>query len=108
MAIRCSIMSLLLLLLPGCAANGILYTRVTEPATLNFHKTPVGSKLIFVRSFRVREPVSGYGLSAEWESDPVKTSALQAGITNLYFADLQTLSILNGLYRSRTLIVYGD
>ena len=63
---------------------------------------------ILVRSFRVQEPVTGYGVSAEWEAYPLKDAALHAGITNLYFADRQTLSILNGIYRSRTLIVYGD
>jgi len=108
MAIRYGILLLLLFLLPGCVTKGLLYTRVTEPATLDFHKTPVGSKRILVRSFRVQEPVTGYGVSAEWEAYPLKDAALHAGITNLYFADRQTLSILNGIYRSRTLIVYGD
>ena len=107
MAIRFVVLSLLLLLLPGCVGNGLLYTRVTEPATLNFDKTPVGSKRVLIQSYRLQEPVTGYGVSTEWEADPVKTAARQAGVTNLFFADMQTLSIL-GVYRQRTLIVYGD
>ena len=86
----------------------MLYTRVTQPLTVNFSKTPVGSRWISVQAHRFQEPVTGLGVSAEWESGLMKTAALQAGITNLYFADVQTLSILNGIYRRRTLIVYGD
>ena len=108
MAIKRCLLSLWLLLLPGCVARGFLYTRVTEPATLDFQKTPVGSKRIVVRAYRLQEPVTGYGIAAEWDKDPVKAAAAQAGVTNLYFADLRTLSILGGLYRARTLIVYGD
>lgn len=108
MVTRWCLLSLVLLLLSGCLSRGLLYTRVTDPATGEFHQTPVGSKRIFVRTFRVQEPVTGYGVSAEWAADPVKTAALQAGVTNLYFADVETLSILGGLYRARTLIIYGD
>lgn len=108
MVIRCGVLLALLFLLTGCVARGFLYTRVTEPATLDFHKTSVGSKQFLVRTHRVREPVSGSGISAEWQADPVKTAALKAGVTNLYFADTRTLSILGGLYRARTLVVYGD
>lgn len=108
MAIRWCLLSAVLLLMSGCVSRGFLYTHVTDPASGEFHRTPVGSKRIFVRTFRVQEPVTGYGVSAEWDADPVKTAALQAGVTNLYFADVETLSILGGLYRARTLIIYGD
>ena len=98
----------LALSLAGCAAQGLLYSRVTAPATRDFDRTPVGSKRLVIALHRVQEPVSGYGISAEWETDRVKMAAQRVGITNLYFADMQTFSILRGIYRKRTLIVYGE
>ena len=99
---------LLLLLLTGCLSPGLLYTRMTEPATEEFDKTPVGTKTCVVRSHKIREPVSGYGFSAEWDANYVKAAALKGGLTNVYYADLRTLSVCFGIYRQRELIVYGD
>jgi len=81
---------------------------MTEPATEEFDKTPVGSKACVVRSHKFREPVSGYGVTAEWDANTVRAAARRAGFTNIYYADLQTLSVCFGIYRQRVLIVYGD
>ena len=101
-------LSLWLLGLAGCATRAVLFSHVTEPATVNFRHTPVGTKRCVIRNFRVQEPVSGYGVSAEWDAGTIRAAARQAGITNIYYVDLQTLSVLSGLYRQRALVVYGD
>ena len=108
MAIRSQLLAVMLLVLTGCASRAYLYSRVIEPATENFKHAPVGSKQCALHGYRLREPVSGYGVSAEWDTKYLKKAALEAGITNVYYADLETLSILYRVYQRRTLIVYGD
>ena len=81
---------LLEILLPlataGCAGQGLLYTRVVSPYSNDFHATPTGSK-----TCRVNEQ-----------------AAYAAGMTNLYYADMETVSILKGIYERKTLILCGD
>ena len=35
-------------------------------------------------------------------------AARTAGMTNIYYADLETLSVLRGIYEKKTLILCGD
>lgn len=88
--------------------QGGIYSCTVEPYTEDFRRTPVGSKRAIVEDFKVREPVSGYGISAEWGVRAVRDAACAAGMTNIYYADIETLSILSDLFRRRRLIVYGD
>lgn len=108
MAIKAQLLAGLLVACTGCASRALLYSRVTEPATENFRHAPVGKKQCSVPGYRVREPITGYGISAEWDTRYLKRAALEAGITNIYYADLETLSILFRVYQRRTLIIYGD
>ena len=108
MAISKQLLALAILLQVGCASRGILYSHVTEPATIKFDRAPTGTKKCVVPGYKLREPVTGYGISAEWDSNYLKMVARQAGITNMYYADLDTLSILFRVYQRRTLIIYGD
>ena len=101
-------LAVLLLLLSGCVSRPMLYSHVTEPATKKFQQTPVGSKQCLVHGYRVREPFTGHGISAEWDTHYLNQVALQAGITNVYYADIETLSIFFQIYQRRTLIIYGD
>jgi hypothetical protein len=98
----------LLLLTAGCVSRGVLYSRTTEPATEDFAQTPIGTKHAEVCGQRLREPISGYGVSAEWDSDYLRAAARQAGISSIYYADLETITVAFGIYRHRTLIIYGD
>ncbi len=81
----------------------MLYHAVTLPATVEFHHTPVGSKSCALVNRKIE-----YRVSVEWDAGRVKDLALQAGMTNVYFADIRTVSMLRGVYRQKTLIVYGD
>lgn len=103
-----SVLVAALCLSSGCLRQGWLYSRTTEPYTESFRHTPVGHKQAVVDDFKVREPVSGYGVSAEWGVRAVRDVACAAGMTNIYYADLETLSIFSDLFRRRRLIVYGD
>lgn len=92
----------------GCVGPGLLYTRVVTPYTRDFRDTPVGTKVCRVDEHRLREPVSGAGVSVSFTSRVLQEVALEAGITNLCHADLSTFSILNGIYEKKTLLLYGD
>ncbi len=108
MGIRLLLAAALLLLHAGCASRGILYSHTVAPATEDFSKTPVGSKHATICGYRIREPISGYGVSAEWDSNYIRSAAKKAGISSIYYADLETLSIALGVYQQRTLIIYGN
>ena len=97
-------------LLTGCAAAapGRLYTNMIQPHSTDFHVTPVGTKRCVLDEHRVKEPVSGYGVMVEWSTDLIRSEAQKAGITNINYTEVQTVSILMGIYRRRKLIIHGD
>jgi len=82
----------------GCAGQGIRYTRVASPYSLDFHGTPAGGKTCRVNEHILREPVSGAAVSASFTLRGVEEAAREAGITNLYYADMEIFDALNGLY----------
>jgi hypothetical protein len=47
-------------------------------------------------------------LSGEWDNDKIMRVAREAGITELHYIDIKTLSIVLGIYRRQTLILYGE
>jgi len=100
--------AILTLVFAGCVAQGRLYTSVVRPYSTDFQGVPVGSKVCRVGEHRLKEPISGAGVSVTWTSRVIQEAALNAGITNLYYADLETFRILDGIYQKKTLILYGD
>lgn len=101
---------LLVFLLCGCTnlVRGNLYAHIVQPYSRDFDNTPVGTKKCILTSYRLREPATRVGLSAEWDTRTIRREAARAGITNMYYADLSTISIGWGVYRRRGLIIYGD
>jgi hypothetical protein len=97
-----------LLVMSGCVGQGILYTRVVRPNSTDFRVTPAGSNTCRMNQYNLREPVTGADVSVEFTLRVVEQAAREAGITKLYYADIETFSILNGAYEKKTLIVYGD
>jgi len=85
------------------SARGIIYSSSIEPYSQDFHNTPVGTKSLVVNSHMLQVRVSG-----EWDTDEIMRLAREEGITDLHHIDIKTLSVLLGLYRRQTLIVYGD
>jgi hypothetical protein len=92
----------------GCSGRGLLYTQVVSPYLTEYHDTPVGSKSCRVREHTLREPVTGYNLSVAFSLPVLQRAARQAGLTQLYYVDEETLSVLLGIYERKTLILYGD
>jgi hypothetical protein len=102
------LIAVLALAMSGCAGQGALYTRVITPYSIDFRSTPIGGKTCRVNEHVLKEPFSGAGISASFTSRIVEEAAHTAGITNLYYADLETLSFLKGVYQRKTLILCGD
>jgi hypothetical protein len=94
----------------GCAApRGLLFTYTTEPYTLPYETVArVGSKSCRVDITQLKEPVTRANLSAKWSNHVVGDAMRRAGMTEIRYADLQTLSIVNGAYERRRLIFYGE
>lgn len=94
-------------LLAGCS-TGVLYSDTVRPLSTDYHATPVGSKRAEVNVYRVKEPISGYNLSAEWDVAALKRVAAEQGITQLHYADIRRIAVLNGLWRRTTYIFHGE
>ena len=90
------------------AGPGHLYTNVILPYSRDFKNTPKGSKQCILRDHSLKEPVSGYGMSVEWSTNQIQSAARDAGIQNITYIDVHTISFLLGIYTRKDLIVYGD
>ena len=102
------LVTMLSLATAGCVGQGLLYTRVVSPYSHDFHATPTGGKTCRVNEHIFREPFSRTNVSVSFTSRVVEQAARAAGMTNLYYADLETLSVLNGVYQRKALILCGD
>lgn len=60
-----------------------------------------GGKII-----QVKEPVSGYGFYAQWNSNAIGDIAQRYGLKEVYFADIEIFSIL-GIWTHKKVHVYG-
>lgn len=87
--------------LGGCVA-GLVYTHTTQPLDLNLRETPLGtlagaqdSKDLDLRYIRI-----------VWDGNDIASAAEAAGMNEVHFADLETLSIL-GVWRQDWVHVYG-
>lgn len=100
----------LVICLAGCSgiSTGRLYTNVIRPYSRDFNHTPVGSKQCIIKDYKIKEPVSGYGVSVEWSKGQIQSAAREAGIENIAYVDVQTISFLLGIYTRKKLIIYGD
>lgn len=102
-------------LLSGCASGidkppgirGYIFTYTREPYTSDLKDTPVTTSTGRGKVIRVKEPFSGYGVSAEFMSNAIGDIAKKQGMTQVYFADMEEFNIL-GIWRERRLHVYGE
>jgi len=72
------------------------------------NKTPVGNKSVAISSKQFKEPVSGLGLSAEWNSRAIGDAAKRFGLTKINFADMHTFSLFGGIWKKQTVHVWGE
>lgn len=108
MAIKRLSCLLLLIGLTGCGQIAVLYSNTVVPYSHEFENVPVGSKSCTINDYKLRDPVSGYSLSAEWTTRKIMEEAHKAGISRIDYIDRRTLNILFGIYRRESFIVYGD
>ncbi len=107
---------LFILLLGGCsslggfaggAPSGMIFTHTRIPYTIDLDNTPVtnirGSGLII----HIEEPVSGYGLYTEFNTNAIGDIAMRHGLTTLYFADIEIFDVL-GIWHHERLHLYGE
>jgi hypothetical protein len=108
MASRPTIALLGLVLLAGCAPTGILYTHRVTPYSTCFGATQAGTKKCVINQHRISEPVTGAGIHAAWTAERIRDEARKAGIQNICYMDRKTFSVLLGIYKRESLIIYGD
>ena len=109
--IKTGIATALLLVTCGCfSPRGIVFTRATTPFALPEEGTAdhVGTKSCSIDITQIKEPFTSANLSVMWSNRAVADAMKKAGMTELRYADLHTLSIMNNVYERRRLIFYGD
>jgi len=72
------------------------------------NNTPVGTKSAAISSRQLKEPISGLGISAEWNSRAIGDAAKHSGLTQINFADMHTFSIFGGIWKKQTVRVWGE
>ncbi len=97
----------------GCTSttNGSLqgffltYTKI--PYTIDLHNTPVGSKKGKGTVIQIKEPVSGYGIYTELNSNAIGDIAKKNGMKKVYYADLEILIVLR-VWKHNKINIYGE
>jgi hypothetical protein len=97
---------LLLLLLVSSALSGCIIGRIvnytTVPLTVNLHHTQMGSRtgMSDVKDFNYSY------IRVRWSSNGIANIAAENGLEEVFFADLETLSIL-GIWTQEWVHIYG-
>ena len=87
--------------------SGCMYVHTIQPLTLNMDRTPVaGAEKEGSLKLITFPPLSGAYQLVAWDSAAIGDIARKQGMQEVYFADLETLSILR-LWNQYTVHVYG-
>ncbi|MEN8752148.1 MAG: hypothetical protein AB1Z18_05180 [Desulfobacterales bacterium] len=86
---------------------GVVYTRVKFPLTTDLNQTPAAIDIGSGKIVRIKEPLSSYGIYAEFNSNAIGEIAKRHGLKTVYYADIERLSIL-GIWRHDEVIVCGE
>lgn len=100
-----------LLLSGGCfTPKGLLYTRIREPLSLPSERIECrkADKNCYVSLTQLKEPVTHLNLSVMWSNKVVQDAAESAGISEIYYADIETISIFLDSYKRRRIYFYGN
>ena len=101
------LLALLLLLFQSGCVNGLIYTDITTPLTTNMHNTSVIDQTASDYRLVLKEPFTNVGIRGEWSNYAIAKTAKEHGMKNIHYADLREESILTGLWKKTTIIVYG-
>lgn len=90
----------------GCT-TGLLYTHTVQPLTLDLHGTPVTQteKQGSIKMISFPRYGGEYRIAA-WDSAAIGDVAKKQGMQEVYFADVETFSILH-IWNEYTIHVYG-
>jgi hypothetical protein len=87
--------------------TGLVYTRIKVPMSIKLNNTP--NEIVIDASgkvIRIKEPITGYGIYAEFNSNAIGDIARQYGVETVYYADHEIFNIL-GIWRHDKVIIYG-
>lgn len=100
----------LILVASGCAfpARGFVYTDTVQPLCQDLRGTILGSKSADGSSKRIQIPTTRFDITAEWDTRAIGDIAKENGISTVYGCDSRIQSLLMGLWRKDTVIVYGE
>jgi hypothetical protein len=99
----CLGLALLALLAASGCVRGYLYTHTVEPLNPNMHRTDVAAE---GKTEGDVKHIAFRGISVAWNDNAIGDIARKNGLTVLYFADRETVSVL-GIWRRETIHVYG-
>lgn len=96
--------------LTGCSprARGIIYSDTVQPLCKDLRGTTLGSKTGDGSSKRIQIPTTRLDITAEWDSRAIGDIAKEHGMQTVHACDGRVESLLLGLWRRDTVIVYGD
>ena len=87
--------------------TGIAFTHIRVPLSEDLVSSPVIVVHTEGKIVQVKEPISGYGWYAEWDSNAIGDVAQRCGLKRVYFADMEIFSIL-GIWTHHKVHVYGE
>jgi hypothetical protein len=102
-SIRVTAVLVCALLLAGCT-TGLIYTHTVKPLDPNMRNSVQTSKTSGQGDIR---QIMIQGISVTWGDDSIGTIAREKGLTELYYADREILSVLFGLWSQEFIHVYG-
>ncbi len=109
MAIRQMTLCLLsVTILTGCGTFGIVYSNTVVPYSQEFKETPVGTKSCIIDDYQLSEPLTRVSVAADWSTNYIFVEAKKAGVKDIHYIDIKTVSILLGIYKHKSLIIYGN
>ena len=99
-----------LLGLMGCGTGplvGLVYTKVKMPLSRDLNASPLKENDGSGKVIKIKEPISGYGIYTELNSNAIGEIAKKHGISTVYFADQERFSVL-GIWTTTEVIIYGE
>ncbi len=90
------------LLFSGCGV-GLLYTHTVKPLDPNMH----GTEMVKNNGQGDIRQIAIQGISVTWGDSAIGDIAKKNGLTELYYADRETLYVMFGLWHQEIVHVYG-
>ena len=89
---------------PGCL-SGWLFTDVTTPVVVNMDNTPTATDVGELSNYEIRFRNVTW---ADVQSRAIGDAAAKNQLDTIHYADLRTLSVFGGLFKRRTIEVWGE